>query len=171
LLGEGAAYLCIETPELAQRRQARVLAEVIGYGNAFEPPESEALIVHVAPRAVERALRMALADAQLDPSEIDVVASAVSGIAHFDAAELSGIEAVFGAGPAVAAPKAVFGETFGAAGGLAMASALAWFGGVPVGPIVQGRAPESQADLRYVAVLAVGYYGNASAVILHRHSA
>lgn len=164
-LGEGAAYLCIETQALAAQRSARVLGEVVGYGNAFEPPESEALLVHVSPRAVERSIAMALADAGLRPEDIDLVASAVSGISHFDAAELSGIEAVLGARTPVAAPKAVFGETFGAAGALSMACVLAWFAGVPVAPLLQGKPPER---LDHVLVLAVGYYGNASAVILRR---
>lgn len=164
-LGEGAAYLCVETQELARKRGAKVLGEIVGYGNAFEPPDSEALLVHVSPLSVERAISMALSDAQLAPSDIDLVASAVSGISHFDAAELSGIEAVLGARAVVAAPKAIFGETFGAAGALSMACALGWFEGAPVTPLVHGRV-SSRRD--HVLVLAVGYYGNASAVILRR---
>jgi 3-oxoacyl-(acyl-carrier-protein) synthase len=165
LLGEGAAYLCVESSEFAARRGARVLAQVVGYGNAFEPPASEALIVHASPVAVERAIRIALADAQLQPHDIDVVASALSGIPPFDAAELAGIAACCGSDLAVAAPKALFGETFGASGALAMACAVAWMHGVPVAPIVRGRAPVS---VDHVLVLAVGYYGNVSAVILRR---
>ncbi len=167
-LGEGAAYLCLETQEFAKSRGAHVLADIVGYGNAFEPPESQALLVHVSPLAVQRAIRMALSDAQLTAADIDVVASAASGIPHFDAAELSGIEAVLGARPCVIAPKALFGETFGAAGALAMACVLSWFDGVEIGPVVQGKRPE---HIEHVLVLAVGYYGNASAVILQRRTA
>jgi 3-oxoacyl-[acyl-carrier-protein] synthase II len=140
-----------------------VHAEVVGYGNAFEPPESEALLVHVSPSSVERAIRMAMADAGVIASEISVVASAASGISHFDVAELVGIEAVLGAKVPIAAPKAIFGETFGAAGAFGMACALAWFEGVPVWPLITGTAPKV---LDHVLVVAVGYYGNASAVIL-----
>ena len=63
----------------------------------------------------------------------------------------------------MAAPKTLYGETFGAGGALGVASALAWFSGTPVGPLVHGKPP---AQLRNVLVLAVGLYGNASAVIL-----
>ncbi len=167
-LGEGAAYLCLETPEGAKKRGAQVRAYVVGYGNAFEPPESEAVLVHVSATAVQRAIRMALSDAGLQPRDIDVVASAVSGIAHFDAAELAGIETALGPEVAVVAPKAVFGETFGASGAFAMASAVAWFEGLRVGPLVQGKRPEV---LKHVLALAVGYYGNATAVILRRAGA
>lgn len=167
-LGEGAAYVCIETEQCAQERGAHVRAHVVGYGNAFEPPESEAMLVHVSSAAVDRAIHMALSDAGLTAKAIDVVASAVSGIPHFDAAELAGIESALGPNVAVAAPKALFGETFGASGALAMACSLAWFDGVPVRPVVQGRLP---ASLSHVLVLAVGYYGNATAVILRRAGA
>lgn len=168
LLGEGAAYLCIEPPQLAAARGARVRAEVIGYGNAFEPPASEALIVHVSSEAIARAIRSALEDAALAPADVDVVASAQSGIARFDAAEQQGIAAVFGEGSgarAIALPKRIFGETFGASGALAAACGLAWLDGVPVAPLRGGDPPN---EVRHVLVLAVGYYGNASAIVLRR---
>jgi 3-oxoacyl-[acyl-carrier-protein] synthase II len=163
LLGEGAAYLCIEQPQFARARSAPVLAAVLGYGNAFEPPESEALLVHVSSRAVERSIRMALDDAGLQASDVDVVASAQSGIASFDAAEHAGITAVLGPQVAIATPKAIFGETLGAGGALAMACAIAWLGGVPVAPLVQGSV---MSPPRHVLVVAVGYYGNASAIVM-----
>jgi len=163
-LGEGAAYLCIEHAEFARARDARVRGQVIGYGNAFSAPESEAVIVHVSADAVTRAIRMALDEAGLTASQIDVVASAQSGITTFDAAELTGIRAVIPDAP-IAAPKTILGETCGAGGALSMACALAWLSGVPVAPLVQGQV---RAEVRHVLVLAVGYYGNASAVVLRK---
>jgi 3-oxoacyl-(acyl-carrier-protein) synthase len=172
-LGEGAAYFCLEHAAFARARGARVRGELIGYGNAFEPPPSEAMIVHVSSDAMCRAIRMALADAELTPDQIDVVASGQSGIAKFDAAELAGIRAIVSA--PIAAPKAIFGETCGAGGALALACALAWLTGIAVGPIVddapqdQTRSPAAR-EIRHVLVTAVGYYGNASAVILRKPS-
>jgi 3-oxoacyl-(acyl-carrier-protein) synthase len=166
-LGEGAAYLCIEQRAFALQRGANVRAEIIGYGNAFEPPESPAVLVHASSLAVERAIRMALQDAELAPSAIDIVASAQSGIPDFDAAERAAIHAVLGGDVAIAMPKAIYGETCGAGGALAMACAVAWFAGVPVAPVL--KAPSGPP--RHVLVLALGYYGNASAVIMRRHAA
>jgi 3-oxoacyl-(acyl-carrier-protein) synthase len=163
LLGEGAAYMSLETEQFAQQRGARIRALVVGYGNTFEPPESEAVLVHVSARATARAIEMALRDAQLSPEDIDLVASAQSGIARFDAAEQAGITEALGRGVPIVTPKAIFGETFGAGGAMAIACALAWFEGVPVAPLLRGglgRRP------RTVMVTAVGYYGNASALIL-----
>lgn len=164
-LGEGAAYLCMEREADARARGAEVRARVVGYGNAFEPPESEAVLVHASTRAVERTIRMALADAGLLPADIDVVSSSLSGLPQFDAAELEAVRAVFGPDVCVAAPKALLGETFGAGGVMAMTAALGWLEAAPVGPIVSGKAPTAP---RHVLVLAIGYYGNVSAVILAR---
>jgi 3-oxoacyl-(acyl-carrier-protein) synthase len=165
-IGEGAAYLCIEQLGFARARGADVRAEIIGYGNAFEPPDSEAVLVQVSARAVERAIRMALADAELAPNEIDLVASAQSGIARFDATELAGIDAALGREVPVATPKSIYGETFGAGAALAMACAVAWFRGVSVAPLLRRS---HQRQTRHILVTAVGYYGNASALVMRRH--
>ncbi len=66
---------------------------------------------------------------------------------------------------AIATPKAIFGETFGGAGALGMATAMAWFEGAPVAPLVSGAQPKV---VRHVVVTAVGLYGNVSAVVLKR---
>jgi len=163
-LGEGAAYLCLEQADFARARGARLRAEIIGYGNAFDAPVSEARLVHVSSDALQRAINMALRDADLTPDRIDVVASGLCGVADFDAAELAGINSIH-KGVAVAAPKLIFGETFGAGGVLASVCALSWFDGVPVAPLVQGHV---QGPVRHVLVTAVGYYGNASALILRK---
>jgi 3-oxoacyl-(acyl-carrier-protein) synthase len=67
-LGEGAAYLCLEQADFARARGARVRAEIIGYGNAFDAPVSEARLVHVSSDALQRAIKMALLDADLTHS-------------------------------------------------------------------------------------------------------
>jgi 3-oxoacyl-[acyl-carrier-protein] synthase II len=164
-LGEGAGYLSLEKSSFARARGARVRAEIVGYGNAFDAPASEAKLVHVSSDALTRAINMALRDADVSPDQIDLVVSGMSGVAEFDSQELAGIAAAVRRGVPVAAPKAIYGETFGAGGVLATACALAWFEGVPVAPLVQGQV---KAPLRHVLVTAVGYYGNASALVLRK---
>ncbi len=164
-LGEGAAFVAMEPMELARARGAKVRAEVTGYGTAFVPPESEATIIHPSREAMERALRSALADAQIGPGDVDVVASSLSGLAAFDRAELDAIGAVFGPSACVAAPKAVLGETLGAGGAMGMAAALAWFEGAAPSAVTSGRPPR---EARTVLVSAMGFYGNASAVVVRK---
>jgi 3-oxoacyl-[acyl-carrier-protein] synthase II len=164
-LGEGAAFFALEPIELARARGARIRAEVTGYGTAFVPPESEASLIHPSREAVERAIKSALADAAIGPSDVDAVASSVSGLSAFDRAELEAITHVFGEASCVAAPKAVLGETLGAGGAMGMAAAMAWFDGATPSAIIRGEAPR---ETRTVLVSAMGFYGNASAVVLRR---
>jgi 3-oxoacyl-(acyl-carrier-protein) synthase len=105
----------------------------------------------------------AIADAGITASEVDVVASGVSGLPTFDRAELLAIERVLGKQVAVAAPKAVLGETLGAGGSMAMAAAIAWLSGIAPAPLVRG---EVKGALRTAVVTSMGYYGNASAVVM-----
>jgi len=164
-LAEGAVYLCIERSESAFRRGAEIRAEIIGYGNAFEPPTSEAVLVHASGAAIERAIQTALQDASIDPSQIDVVSLSANGIAQFDSPEREAIEAIFGSDLAIAAPKSVYGETLGASGAFGMANVLSWFEGVPTAPLIGGVAPDHPVR---ALVVTVGFYGNASAVVLSR---
>lgn len=174
-LSEGAVFLCMEPAALAQHRNARVLAEVVGYGSAFEPPASEALLAHASEDALTRAVEQALADASLAVSDIDAVSSGVSGLPMFDSVEVASLRKLFGASVPITMPKAMIGESFGAGGAFAMAQAVEWFAGAPVAPLVgapttplvSGSSPKS---LRHVLVCTMGYYGNVSAVILRAPS-
>lgn len=164
-LGEGAALLVLEAQEAARARNARVLAEVVGYGTAFDPPVSEAQLVHTSERTVERAVRAALRDAGLEPHDIDVVSCAASGISRVDLAEEEGLARVFGSDVATVATKGLWGESFGAAPALSMAAAVAWLSGVTPAPLLRGEFPR---EVRHVLITALGYYGNVSAVILRK---
>ena len=164
-LGEGAVLMAMEPVDHARRRGARMLGEVTGYGTAFIAPEGEAFLIHPSVLAMERAQTSAIADAGLTPGDIDVVASGISGLAAFDDAELEAIQSVLGKEMPVAAPKSLLGETLGASGGMAMAAALAWLGGAPPSPIVRGSLSREPLT---VLVTSMGFYGNASAVVVRR---
>ncbi|MBX3264510.1 MAG: hypothetical protein KIS78_26595 [Labilithrix sp.] len=164
-LGEGAAFHVLEPLERARARGAKVLATVTGYGTAFIAPKDEVTLLFASSEALERAIAAALADAGVTAKDVDLVVSGISGIARFDDEERAAIAQAVGAEVAVAAPKQVFGETLGAGGALAMSAALAWLDGAAPSCLVSGSAP-SEVDT--VLVTAVGYYGNASAVVMRR---
>ena len=164
-LGEAAVYFCVEREADAARRGIDRYGRIVGYGNAFEPPESEATVVHASQRSVERTIQAALADAGLARDAIDGVCASINGMPAFDKAELAAIDGVLGPNVPVIAPKGVYGETFGSGGALGIATALAWLAGAAVGPVLRGERVEKPATL---LVLAVGFYGNVSAVIVTR---
>jgi 3-oxoacyl-(acyl-carrier-protein) synthase len=172
-LGEGAALMVLEPLARARQRGATVLAQIVGYGTAFEAPASEAQLVHCSERTVERAVRAALRDAELEPSAIDLVCSAESGVSRMDLAEEEGLSRVLGSDVPVVATKALWGETFGAAAALSCAACLSFLGKRPgdlgqPAPILRGGLTR---EVRHVLVMAMGYYGNVSAVILKKGGA
>jgi 3-oxoacyl-(acyl-carrier-protein) synthase len=116
-----------------------------------------------------RAITSALADAQLAAADVDLVVSIVAGLPQFDDEELAAIRDVLRA-TAVVAPKLALGETLGAGGAIGMAASLAWLAGAPVAQdlVVGGALP---ATIRNVVVTTIGYYGNASAVVMRAASA
>jgi 3-oxoacyl-(acyl-carrier-protein) synthase len=164
-LGEGAAFLVLEPMDGARARGAKVLAAVTGYGTAFIAPTDDITLLFASSEALERAIAQALADAGIEAKDIDLVASGLSGIVQLDSEERAAIERVVSASTPIAAPKLLFGETLGAGGALAMSAALAWLDGAKPTCLVRGDAP---AKLENVLVTSVGYYGNASAVVMRR---
>jgi 3-oxoacyl-[acyl-carrier-protein] synthase II len=164
-LGEGAAFHVLEPLARAQSRGAKVLGTVTGYGTSFSAPSDEVTLLHTASVALERAIDIALADAGISAKDVDLVVSSVSGVGRFDDEELTAIRKVVGSDVAVAAPKQLFGETLGAGGALAMSAVLAWFQGATPTCLIAGTLPPK---LDTVVVTAVGYYGNASALVMNR---
>ena len=120
VLGEGAGVFVMEELEHAKRRGARILAEVVGFGAAYDHKKDG--------RGLARAIRAALHDAGIGPDEIDHVNAhglgarrgllAGLGARDADAWEAQGLREVFGGckEPVPAfAPKSYLGN-LGAAG-------------------------------------------------------
>jgi 3-oxoacyl-(acyl-carrier-protein) synthase len=162
-IGEGAALVVLETQEAARARGTESLAEVIGYGTAFATPEREASLVVAAPEALAHAIAAALADAGVDARDIDVVVSGASGLQPFDEAELLAIRRSVGEDACVVAPKLVLGETLGAGGAMGMLAAIAYLHEGSRAYVVRGVL---RAEVRTALVTSMGYYGNASALVM-----
>jgi 3-oxoacyl-[acyl-carrier-protein] synthase II len=167
VIGEGAALLVLETPASAVRRGARTLAEVVGYGTSFVSPGHDASLVCPSAEALERAIAGALADAALPAASVDLVVSGVSGLRAFDEVELAAIATALGPDAAVAAPKLALGETLGAGGAMGMLAALAQITDEIPCPLVRGRV---RGRVRTAVVTSMGYYGNASALVMRAAS-
>lgn len=117
LLGEGAALLVIESMQHAQARGATLQVEVLGSGLSGDATHMTAPARDGAGAA--RAMRMALADAQLDATAIDFVSAHGTGTVYNDAMEMAAIGSVFGTGERrvpVNSIKGSIGHTLAAAG-------------------------------------------------------
>ncbi|MHC5035072.1 MAG: beta-ketoacyl-ACP synthase II [Planctomycetota bacterium] len=119
VIAEGAAVLILESLEHALERGAEIMAEVAGYGASSDAyhltlPEPDG-------KGAARAMRNALADAGMEPAEIDYINAHGTGTPAGDDVEAKAICSVFGDHAkklAVSSSKSVFGHLLGASGAL-----------------------------------------------------
>ena len=123
VLGAGGAVIVLESEDHARKRGARILAELAGYGTTTDAKDPVAPDVHGAARA----MREALADAGVEPDEIDYVNAHGTATVVNDATESAALAMIFGErAPRVpiSSTKAVHGHGLGAAGALEMVVTL-----------------------------------------------
>ncbi len=151
VFGEAAAVLVVESAEHAERRGARILAEVAGgalTGDAFHisAPDPSG---YGATQAMVRALR----DAGVAPEEVDYVVAHGTSTPLNDATETKAIHAAFGQHApklAISSNKSMVGHTLGAAGAVsALAAVLAIRDGC-IPPTINYETPDPACDLDYV---------------------
>jgi 3-oxoacyl-[acyl-carrier-protein] synthase II len=151
VMGEGAGILVLEDAELAERRGAPILGELLGYGAT-----SDAFHL-TAPQAdgagAARAIALALADAGLTPADVDYVNAHGTSTPLNDAAETAALHAALGDHAQrvpVSSTKSVIGHLLGAAGAVeAVATVLALRERVAP-PTVGWEQRDPDLDLDYV---------------------
>jgi beta-ketoacyl-acyl-carrier-protein synthase II len=148
---EGAALFIFETLEHAQRRGARILAEIAGYGAT-----SDAYHV-VAPcvdgEGAQRAIRQAVEDAGLTLDEIDYINAHGTSTPANDAAETAAIKGVFGErayGIPVSSTKSMIGHTLGASGAIESVACIKAIETGIVPPTINYETQDPECDLDYV---------------------
>ncbi|WP_143230547.1 beta-ketoacyl-[acyl-carrier-protein] synthase family protein [Actinosynnema sp. ALI-1.44] len=122
ILGEGAAFLVLESARSAEARGARVHGTVSGAGSANDATGATA--PDPSGDTVVRAVGTALRAAGRDASEVAVVNAHGSGTPVNDDVESRSFRRVFGAGPVAFATKGAFGHTLGATGAMEAVAVL-----------------------------------------------
>src|SRR2546429_5008854 len=105
VMGDGAAVLILEEWEHAQRRGAKVYAEVVGYGMTADAHHITAPAPDGA--GARDAMQLAMQDGGLQPDQIGYINAHGTSTPHGDAAETAAVKSVFGP----QAHKLVFGST------------------------------------------------------------
>ena len=148
---EGAALFVFETLEHAQRRGARIIAEIAGYGAS-----SDAYHV-VAPcvdgEGAQRAMRLAVEDAGLTLDDIDYINAHGTSTPANDASETMAIKGIFGEraqGIPVSSTKSMIGHTLGASGAIESVACLKAIETGIVPPTINYENPDPECDLDYV---------------------
>jgi 3-oxoacyl-[acyl-carrier-protein] synthase II len=179
LIGEGAGMLFLETLESAQRRKARIYAEVIGYGLNCDATH----ITTPNHVSIAECMRIAHTNAGIEPKQIDYICAHGTGTKVNDSMECRAIHEVFGCHkPAVSSIKSMIGHTMGAASALgAVACALAIYHGfIPPTINFEDADPECDVDcvtnhareatLNIVQNNGFAFGGNNAIMILGRES-
>ena len=175
-LGEGAAFLVIETAASARRRGVKPIAVLKGYGNACDAfhqtassPDGEGSYL---------SMKEALNDAGLQPSDIDYINAHGTGTPNNDSSESQAMIRLFGeAIPPVSSTKSFTGHTTSASGSIEavicilalqeqfMPVNLGWKHQMPDG-ITPVTDSTPQRPLRHVLCNSFGFGGNDSSLVI-----
>ncbi|MFE5563933.1 ketosynthase chain-length factor [Amycolatopsis japonica] len=172
--GEGGALLVLEDERHARDRGApRIYGEIAGYAATMDPPPGTD-----RPSGLRRAIEQAMADATVEPEEVDVVFADAAAVRSLDEAEADALVAVFGPGGVpVTVPKAATGRLYSGAASLDLAAAFLSIRDRVVPPTIgTSLSPRYEIDLvtgtpravdvRCALVLARGQSGFNSAMVV-----
>ena len=152
VLAEGAGIVVLEELEHAKRRGARIYAELTGFGvtgdaSHIAAPDDQG-------RGAQKAMEIAIRDAQLDPSAIGYINAHGTSTPLGDKAEVVAVKSLFGAHAqklAMSSTKSVTGHCLGGAGAIeAVATVKAIVEGV-LPPTINLDSPDDGFDLNFVA--------------------
>jgi len=150
VLGEGAAFLVLESLTSATNRGATILAELAGYGTSCDATH----ITHPSSAGQVKAIRQALSDAGLDSGAIDYINAHGTGTPAGDAVEAQSLRTVFGeylSALPVSSTKAVHGHLLGAGGAIELAIAILAMQKSVIPPTAHCRIPDPDLGIDMVA--------------------
>jgi 3-oxoacyl-[acyl-carrier-protein] synthase II len=151
IFGEGAGALILEEMGHAQRRGARIYAEILGFGLTNDARDSNFLSMEV--RDMSKSFQMALANTSLRLEEVDYLCTHAHSSVLMDRRETQAIKNVFGDHAyklAVSSIKAAVGHSMcGSAAMQSIAACLALHEGI-LPPTLNYEVPDPELDLDYV---------------------
>ena len=184
VMGEGAGILVLEELKHARRRRAPILAEVVGYGATCDAHHITAPALGGAGAA--RCMTMALADAGVEPEQVDYINAHGTSTPLNDAGETAAVKTVFGDHAyklAISSTKSMTGHMLGAAGAVeAMFCAMALHDGY-LPATINYQVPDPacdldvvpghgrSADVRYAMSNSLGFGGHNGSLLFKRWEA
>lgn len=181
VLGEGAVVFILEEMEHALRRNANILAEIVGGGASCDA--SHIVAPHETGDGASRAIREALRDAEITPEQIDYINAHGTSTPLNDERETMAIKNVFGAHAykvPISSTKSMVGHLLGGAGAIGAAAAAMSLVEQRVHPTINYMNPDPKCDLDYVPnnhrdvkvdyalVEALGFGGHNTVIVLKK---
>jgi 3-oxoacyl-[acyl-carrier-protein] synthase II len=151
VMGEGAGAVVLESLESAQERGARIHAEITGFGSSLNAHN----LTDPSPGGVAEAeaMRLALAEGQTAPEEVDYIAAHGTSTQKNDSTETQAIKTVFGVHArrvAISSNKGQIGHTISAAGIANLVFAIKAMENGLIPPTMHLRESDPECDLDYV---------------------
>ncbi len=151
VVGEGAGVLILESLDFAQRRDANILAEIVGYGMSGDA-------YHITQPAEQgdggyRVSMAALRDAKLSPDDIGYVNAHGTSTPIGDAIETTALKHVFGERAKkvpISSTKSMTGHLLGGAGGLEAGISVLALRDQILPPTINYETPDPCCDLDYI---------------------
>ena len=151
VIGEGAGILILEELEHARRRNAPILAELVGYGMSADA-------YHITSPSEDgdgayRVMRATIRDAKIEPEQIGYVNAHGTSTEVGDRIETTAIKRVFGdyaKKVAVSSTKSMTGHLLGGAGGLEAGLSVLAIRDQVAPPTINYQCPDPECDLDYV---------------------
>jgi 3-oxoacyl-[acyl-carrier-protein] synthase II len=152
VMSEGGAVFVLEPEATARRRSARAYARVAGCGASSDAHNM--VIPSPDPGPATLAMRQALADARLDPRQVDYINAHATSTPVGDLAEARVLEAVFGdrvRSVPVSSTKSMTGHLLTAAAAVEALACLVAMEGKVVPPTINLDEPDPECRLCHVA--------------------
>lgn len=178
VMGEGAGILVLESLEHAQKRGAKILGEIVGYGATCDAYHMTA--PDPKGEGASRAIKEAINEAGIDPADVDYVNAHGTSTQANDKAESQAILSALTENAYVSSTKSLTGHLLGGAGGVeAVASLLALqYQFIPPTINVKEVDPEIKANIvineaketevNYAVSNSLGFGGHNAVICLKR---
>ncbi len=151
VLGEGAGMLVLEELDRAKARGAQIYGEVLGYGSTADA--YRITDIHPQGRGAIACIKMAIEDAQIDPTEIGYVNAHGTSTNVNDKVETMAVKGAFGEAASrtpVSSIKSMVGHLIAAAGSVEAITCLLAIRDKTLPPTINYTTPDPDCDLDYV---------------------
>ena len=180
VLGEGASMLILESEAMVEKRNAKPLAEIVGFGSSSDAHN----LTQPSAEGQVRAMRIALDDAGIDLTEIGYINAHATGTGTGDKVEIDAIKLLFeehAKNIAVSSTKSMHGHLLGAAGALEFAITVMALKNRQIPPTAHLKDQDPECDLDCVPFIGrsspeLNYalcnsfaFGGSNAVLIARH--